>query len=95
MTFVVIDKCIKCKYTDCVEVCPVDCFREGPNMLVERIEVQGDGAHFEAVIVSSEFQGKNTLARHRIVYAALGDKMKEAIHALSMKTLTKEEANKE
>lgn len=34
MTFVVIDKCIRCKYTDCVEVCPVDCFREGPNMLV-------------------------------------------------------------
>lgn len=34
MTFVVLDKCIKCKYTDCVEVCPVDCFREGPNMLV-------------------------------------------------------------
>src|SRR5436190_12405836 len=34
MTFVVIDKCINCKYTDCVEVCPVDCFREGPNMLV-------------------------------------------------------------
>lgn len=34
MTFVVTDKCIKCKYTDCVEVCPVDCFREGPNMLV-------------------------------------------------------------
>jgi len=33
MTFVVIDNCIKCKYTDCVEVCPVDCFREGPNML--------------------------------------------------------------
>jgi ferredoxin len=34
MTFVVIDQCIKCKYTDCVEVCPVDCFHEGPNMLV-------------------------------------------------------------
>lgn len=34
MTFVVIDHCIKCKYTDCVEVCPVDCFREGQNMLV-------------------------------------------------------------
>lgn len=34
MTFVVVDHCIKCKYTDCVEVCPVDCFREGPNMLV-------------------------------------------------------------
>lgn len=34
MTFVVIDACIKCKYTDCVEVCPVDCFYEGENMLV-------------------------------------------------------------
>ena len=34
MTFIVTDTCIKCKYTDCVEVCPVDCFHEGPNMLV-------------------------------------------------------------
>ena len=34
MTFVVTEQCIKCKYTDCVEVCPVDCFHEGPNMLV-------------------------------------------------------------
>jgi ferredoxin len=34
MTFVVTDNCIRCKYTDCVEVCPVDCFHEGPNMLV-------------------------------------------------------------
>ena len=34
MTFVVTESCIRCKYTDCVEVCPVDCFYEGPNMLV-------------------------------------------------------------
>src|SRR5688572_12473529 len=34
MTYVVTDNCIKCKYTDCVEVCPVDCFYEGENMLV-------------------------------------------------------------
>ena len=34
MTYVVLESCIKCKYTDCVEVCPVDCFHEGPNMLV-------------------------------------------------------------
>ena len=34
MTYVVIDNCIRCKYTDCVEVCPVDCFHEGPNFLV-------------------------------------------------------------
>ena len=34
MTYVVVDSCIRCKYTDCVEVCPVDCFHEGPNYLV-------------------------------------------------------------
>ena len=34
MTYVVTESCIKCKYTDCVDVCPVDCFREGPNMLI-------------------------------------------------------------
>jgi len=34
VTFVVLESCIKCKLTDCVEVCPVDCFHEGPNMLV-------------------------------------------------------------
>lgn len=34
MTFVITEQCIRCKYTDCVEVCPVDCFHEGPNMLV-------------------------------------------------------------
>ena len=34
MTYVVTESCIKCKYTDCVDVCPVDCFKEGPNMLV-------------------------------------------------------------
>ena len=34
MTYIVTDNCIRCKYTDCVEVCPVDCFHEGPNFLV-------------------------------------------------------------
>ncbi len=34
MTYVVLENCIRCKYTDCVEVCPVDCFHEGPNFLV-------------------------------------------------------------
>jgi len=52
------------------------------------IEVQGDGAHFEAVIVSAAFEGKRTLARHQLVYAVLGDRMQEEIHALSMRTLT-------
>jgi ferredoxin len=42
MTFVVTENCIKCKYTDCVEVCPVDCFHEGPNFLVIDPEVCTD-----------------------------------------------------
>lgn len=57
----------------------------------EHLEVTGDGAHFEAVIVSSAFEGKRPIARHQLVYAALGDRMRDEIHALSMKTLTPEE----
>ncbi|MFA5663762.1 BolA family protein [Castellaniella sp.] len=52
------------------------------------LEVRGDGAHFEAVIVSPLFEGKRTLARHQVVYTALGERMREEIHALSMRTLT-------
>ena len=52
------------------------------------LEVEGDGAHFQAVIVSVAFEGKSRVARHQIVYGALGDRMREEIHALSMKTLT-------
>ncbi len=52
------------------------------------IEVDGDGAHFQAVIVSNVFDGKSRVARHQIVYGALGDRMREEIHALSMQTLT-------
>ena len=57
----------------------------------EHVEVQGDGRHFEAVIVSGQFRGKPKVRQHQMVYAALGDKMREEIHALSMKTLTPEE----
>ncbi len=52
------------------------------------LAVEGDGQHFSAVIVSAEFEGKNRVARHQRVYAALGDRMRAQIHALSMKTLT-------
>ena len=55
------------------------------------VNVEGDGQHFFATIVSPEFEGKRLIQRHQIVYAALGDRMKEEIHALSMKTLTPEE----
>lgn len=61
------------------------------NLDCEHIEVQGDGSHFEAVIVSAAFEGKNRIQRHQTVYAALGDRMKSEIHALSMRTLTPDE----
>lgn len=57
----------------------------------EHLEVRGDGHHFEAVIVSPAFEGKRRVARHQLVYAALGDRMRAEIHALSMQTLTPEE----
>jgi acid stress-induced BolA-like protein IbaG/YrbA len=56
----------------------------------EHIQVDGDGRHFDAVIVSKAFEGKGMLQQHQIVYRALGDKM-ENIHALSMKTFTPEQ----
>lgn len=52
------------------------------------LEVEGDGRHFFATIVSAEFEGTSRVARQRRVFQALGDRMREQIHALSMKTLT-------
>ena len=57
----------------------------------EHLEVAGDGQHFQALIVSSEFEGRSRVQRHQLVYAALGERMREEIHALSMKTLTPQE----
>lgn len=54
----------------------------------EHLDVTGDGQHFEATIVSSVFEGLRPIQRHQKVYAVLGDRMREEIHALSMKTLT-------
>ena len=57
------------------------------------VQVQGDdGVHFEASVVSEAFRGKLPLARHRLVYATLGELMGGAIHALALKTVTPEEA---
>lgn len=57
----------------------------------EHVAVQGDGHHFEAVIVSAAFRGKSRVQRHQQVYAALGARMGAEIHALSMQTLTPED----
>ena len=51
------------------------------------LQVEGDGRHFFATIVSPEFEGMSRVRRHQRVYTALGDRMREQIHALSMKTL--------
>jgi acid stress-induced BolA-like protein IbaG/YrbA len=59
----------------------------------ERVEVAGDGQHFQALVVSKAFAGKSRIQRHQLVYAALGERMREEIHALSMKTLTPGEFN--
>lgn len=55
----------------------------------EHLTVEGDGRHWYATIVSAEFEGKRLLARQRLVYATLGDRIKtDEVHALSMKTYT-------
>ncbi len=54
----------------------------------EHVSVRGDGHHWEAVIVSAAFEGLAKVRQHQLVYAALGDRMREEIHALSMTTLT-------
>ena len=52
------------------------------------LEVEGDGRHFFATIVAEAFDGRSRVQRHQQVYAALGDRMRAQIHALSMKTFT-------
>ena len=66
------------------------------NLACEYIKVLGDdGTHFESVIVSSAFVGKSMVQQHQLVYAALGDRMRAEIHALSMKTYTPEQWHKQ
>ena len=61
------------------------------NLQCDHVSVKGDGQHFEAVIVSAEFRGKTRVQQHQVVYRALGDRMREEIHALSMKTYSPED----
>lgn len=60
-------------------------------METQHLHVVGDGRHFEAVVVSDEFAGKNRVQRHQLVFKTLGDRMREEIHALSIKTFTPQE----
>ena len=55
----------------------------------DHVQVLGDdGQHFEAVVVSPQFTGKNKVQQHQLVYLALGDRMRSEIHALAMRTFT-------
>ncbi|MBM3351969.1 MAG: BolA family transcriptional regulator [Betaproteobacteria bacterium] len=67
-----------------------DSVRQGiaAGLACEHLEVIGDGQHFQALIVSRAFEGKSRVQRHQLVYRALGERMREEIHALSMQTLT-------
>lgn len=59
------------------------------------VEVTGDGSHFQAIVVSADFNDKTTIKRHQLVYATLGDKVQNnEIHALSLKTYTPDEWEK-
>ncbi len=55
------------------------------------LKVEGDGQHFFATIVSPDFEGKRLIQRHQLVYAAMGERMKEEVHALSIKAFTQAE----
>jgi len=55
------------------------------------VKVVGDGAHFEALVIAGEFEGKRTLARHQLVYKSLGELVGNEIHALSIRALTPDE----
>lgn len=60
-------------------------------MASSHLTVEGDGQHFYAVVVSDEFAGMSRVQRHQRVYQTLGDRMREEIHALSLKTFTPQE----
>ena len=63
-----------------------------PGAKVTIRDLAGDGDHYAAEVVAEAFRGKSRVQRHQIVYSALGGRMREEIHALSMRTLTPEEA---
>ncbi len=58
---------------------------------VSHLVVEGDGSHFQAIIVSNIFDGRSRLDRHKLVYAALGDSFDREVHALSFKVYTENE----
>lgn len=77
MTFVVGDNCIKCKHTDCVEVCPVDCFYEGPNFLVIHPDECIDCALCEPECPVDAIFSEDELPEDQAVYLELNAELAE------------------
>ncbi len=75
MTFVVTEPCIKCKYTDCVEVCPVDCFHEGPNMLVIDPEECIDCAMCETECPVNAIVSEDDLSEEQYEFLAINEQL--------------------
>lgn len=74
MAFVVTDKCINCKFTDCVEVCPVDCFHEGPNMLVINPDECIDCALCEPECPAQAITSEDELSEKEQVFKEINEK---------------------
>ena len=77
MTFVVVEQCIKCKYMDCVEVCPVDCFYEGPNMLVIHPDECIDCALCEPECPVDAILSEDDLSEEEQIYLELNTELAE------------------
>ncbi len=60
-----------------------------------QVQVQGDGDHFEATVISSAFEGKSMVQQHQLVYGSLGDALQGAVHAIALRTFTPEQWKKQ
>lgn len=85
MTFVVLENCIRCKYTDCVDVCPVDCFHEGPNFLVIDPDECIDCALCEPECPAEAILPEDSLAKEQHIYLELNAELAKQWPVLSEK----------
>ncbi|UTW10279.1 ferredoxin FdxA [Marinobacterium rhizophilum] len=93
MTFVVTENCIKCKYTDCVEVCPVDCFYEGPNFLVIHPDECIDCGLCEPECPADAILQDDDLSDEQQVYVELNADLAEIWPNISLKKAAPDDAD--
>ena len=94
MTFVVTENCIKCKYTDCVEVCPVDCFYEGPNFLVIHPDECIDCALCEPECPAEAILSEDELPADQERYLAINEELAQVWPNISERKEAPEDADK-